>query len=179
MDLAGNLAGFRAFRPSRRTCRSKLIPAGAGALVALCLSISAASAAPDSPAGLWFTQNEGSIIKIAPCGENFCGTLIWLKEPDGLDGKPKSDTLNEDSSKRGKPLIGLEILKNLSADNDRWRGTAYNPENGKTYDITFKVVPDEAAGDKAEIEGCVLKILCKTDVFTKTQAVPKGPSPSP
>jgi uncharacterized protein (DUF2147 family) len=174
-----NLAGIRASRPDRRTCRTNLLPAGAATSLALFLNIGLAAAAPDSPAGLWFTANDASIIKIAPCGENFCGTLIWLKEPNGPDGKPQSDTLNEDSVQRGKPLIGLEILKDLSSDNGHWRGKAYNPDDGKTYDITFKVVPDKAAGDKAEIEGCVLTILCKTDVFTKTQAVPKLAPPSP
>jgi uncharacterized protein (DUF2147 family) len=168
-----NRAEFRAFPLERRACRTSLVLAGAAASVTLFLNVNPAAAAPDSPVGLWFTANEGSIIKIAPCGEDFCGALIWLKEPDGPDGKPKSDTLNEDSAERGKPLIGLEILRDLSADYDRWCGKAYNPEDGKTYDITFKVVPGKAAADKAEIEGCVLKILCKTDVFTRTQAVPK------
>ncbi len=167
-----NLAGFRTFR----TGRANWLASGAGALLALCLNTGLAAAAPDSPAGLWFTQNEESIIKIAPCGDDFCGALVWMKEPDGADGKPKADTLNEDSAKRGKPLIGLEILKDLSADTDHWRGKAYNPEDGKTYDITFKVV---APGDKAEIEGCILKILCKTDVFTRTQTVPKTAPPAP
>ena len=129
------------------------------------------SAAPDSPAGLWFTKNEGSIIRIAPCGAEFCGALIWLKEPNGPDGKPKSDKLNEDPTKRGKPLIGVKIVKDLAVDNGRWHGKAYNPEDGKTYEITFKVI--SKSGDRAEIEGCVMKILCKTDLFTRTQAVPK------
>ncbi len=169
-----DLAGFLDFRPGRAPRTNPLPPAA----LALCISVGVAAAAPDSPAGLWFTQNEKSIIKIAPCGEDFCGTLIWLKEPTGPDGKPKSDTQNEDAAKRGKPLIGLEILKDLSADDDRWRGKAYNPEDGKTYDITFKVVANKANGDRAEIEGCILKILCKTDVFTRAQAVPKSP-PSP
>jgi uncharacterized protein (DUF2147 family) len=76
-------------------------------------------------------------------------------------------------------LIGVEILKDLFADADRWRGRAYNPEDGKTYDITFKVITDKPAGERAEIEGSVMKILCKTDVFSKTQAVPKSVQPRP
>ena len=167
------LAGFLAFPPGRRARRTSLVAASAAAAIGLFSNMSPAIAAPDSPAGLWFTANDESIIKIAPCGENFCGALIWLKEPDGPDGKPKSDGLNEDPAQRGKPMIGLQILSNLTADQDHWRGKAYNPQDGKTYDITFKVIPDRAAGDKAEIEGCVLKFLCKTDVFTKTQTMPK------
>jgi uncharacterized protein (DUF2147 family) len=171
-----NLAGFRAFGSGRQTGRANWLGVGAGAALPLCLNIGLAAAAPDSPAGLWFTQHEASIIKVAPCGDDFCGALVWMKEPDGADGNPKVDSLNEDPAKRGKPLIGLQILRDLSADSDHWRGKAYNPEDGKTYDITFKVVPP---GDTADIEGCILKILCKTDVFTRTQALPKPAAPSP
>ncbi len=166
-------ARFLIFRPGARVRRTSLVAASAGASVLLLSAMSTAIAAPDSPAGLWFTANDELVIKIAPCGENFCGALIWLKEPDRPDGKPKTDSLNEDPAARGKPMIGLQILRNLSAEQDHWRGKAYNPQDGKTYDVTFKVIPDKAAGDKAEIEGCVLKIFCKTDVFTKTQTVPK------
>lgn len=170
MDLP---ARSRLFHGSRRTRQGKAFIAAA-ALFMQCQGVSLGAAIPDSPAGLWFTQNRESIMKIEPCGGNFCGTLIWLKEPDGPDGAPKSDRLNEDMSKRGKPMIGLEILQNLSAADDRWRGKAYNPEDGKTYEVTFKVVHDKA-GDKAEVEGCVLKVLCQTNVFTKTQVAPKAP----
>ena len=173
-----NLAESRLFRLDPRDRRNDVVGASAAVSLALCLSANVAFASPDSPAGLWFTKNEESVIKIARCGDNFCGSLIWLKEPAGPDGKPKIDRLNEDSAKRGKPLIGLEILQNLSPEDDHWRGKAYNPEDGKTYDISFKVMPD-AAGDKAEIEGCMLRILCKTDLFTKTQTVPKAPPPAP
>lgn len=179
-----NLAGFRLDRfrrgrvGGRRRSRS-FWPAAASLALAVTAALStSASAAPETATGLWFTKNDGSIIKIAPCGANYCGTLIWLKESNGFDGKPRTDKYNEDPAKRGRSLIGIEILIDLAADNDRWRGKAYNPEDGKTYDVTFKVAPDKIAGDKAEIEGCVLKILCKTDVFTKTQAVPKESTPA-
>ncbi|VFU07207.1 conserved exported protein of unknown function [Methylocella tundrae] len=179
------LAGFRLDRFRRggaggRGRSRAFLPATASLALAIAAAMSSpASAAPEPPTGLWFTKNDGSIIKIAPCGADYCGTLIWLKEPNGFDGKPRIDKYNEDPAKRGRSLVGIEILIDLAADNDRWRGKAYNPEDGKTYDITFKVVPDKMTGDKAEIEGCILKILCKTDVFTKTQAVPKDATPAP
>ncbi|MEJ0095820.1 MAG: DUF2147 domain-containing protein [Methylocella sp.] len=133
-----------------------------------------AAATPDDPSGLWFTKNNGSIIKIAPCAAFYCGALVWLKEPNDPDGKPRSDKYNEDPAKRGQPMIGIELLIDLAPEKDHWRGKAYNPEDGKTYDITFKTITDKTPGDKAEIEGCILKILCKTDVFTRTQAIPKS-----
>ena len=70
-------------------------------------------------------------------------------------------------------MIGIDILLNLAPEKDHWRGKAYNPEDGKTYEVTFRLVTDRGAGDKAEIEGCVLKFLCKTDTLTRTQTIPK------
>lgn len=168
-----NLAGTRNFRQGRALAR--ICAFGAAPLA---LGLSLAAAAPKSPAGLWFTANQRSVVRIAPCGEDFCGVVTWMKEPNGPDGKPKIDRLNEDPAKRGKPVLGLEILQNLAVADDHWRGKAYNPEDGKTYDITFKVISDDS-GERAELEGCVLKILCKTEVFTRAQSVPKSAPPSP
>lgn len=173
-----SLVRLLSVRPDEDARRMFRLAVAASLALALASAWSASAfATPVSPSGLWFTKNEGSIIKIAPCGGYYCGTLVWLKEPNGPDGKPRTDKHNEDAAKRGRSLVGVKILIDLAADNDRWRGKAYNPEDGKTYDVTFKVVPDKLTGDTAQIEGCVLKILCKTDVFTKTKALPASPAP--
>ncbi|ACB95498.1 DUF2147 domain-containing protein [Beijerinckia indica] len=139
-----------------------------------------ALAAPLDPTGLWYTTGEDSIIKITPCLANnttFCGTLVWLREPLE-DGKPKVDHENPDKAKRTQPMIGIQLLSDLAAEKDLWRGKAYNPEDGRTYNITFKVLPakghekDKTPGDSAEIEGCILRILCKTDGFTRAHSIP-------
>lgn len=130
------------------------------------------AASPVDPTGLWLTNGGGSIIKIAPCGKFMCGSLVWLKEPEDSAGRPKTDRLNEDVAKRGRPMIGIGILLDLEPQKEHWRGKAYNPKDGKTYDITFS-----ASAEKAEVEGCVMKILCQTDTFTRTQSVPKTPAP--
>jgi uncharacterized protein (DUF2147 family) len=152
-----------------------------------------AFAAPLDPSGLWSTKDDESIIRIGPCAPPpgippvvappgaptpspvppYCGTLVWMKDP--LEkGLPKTDTQNPDREKRKRPLIGLELLTELSAEADHWKGKAYNADDGKIYDITFKVVPDKLKGDKGEIRGCVLRILCQSETFTKVQAVPGG-----
>ena len=51
------------------------------------------------------------------------------------------------------------------------------PGTAKTFEVTFKAIPDKVAGDAAEIEGCLLKILCNTDIFTKTKTAPASPTP--
>ncbi len=184
--IAMPLAYFRSFRIELQRRRVSLISAMAGcALSFVCAgpdiapALAAPATMPDDPSGLWFTKNDGSIIKIAPCAAFYCGAVVWLKEPNDPDGKPRSDKFNEDLTKRGRPMIGIELLIDLAPEKDHWRGKAYNPEDGKTYDITFKTITDKVPGDKAEIEGCILKILCKTDTFIRTQAIPKSAPAKP
>ena len=135
-----------------------------------------ASAVPLDPSGLWFTKGDASIIRIAPCGTNFCGKLAWLKEPKQSDGSPKLDKNNKDASKQTRPMLGLDLLLDLTADEDHWAGKAYNPEDGKVYDITFKV--DEPKGkpasDTAEIRGCILRYLCKSETFKRAVEIPRA-----
>jgi uncharacterized protein (DUF2147 family) len=165
-------AFFRIARvPGDASCVA-LCAAVAAALVWLASCGNAEAAPPPDPTGLWSTKDDDSVIEIAPCGQFYCGTLVWLAEPDDTSGKPKTDQENEDESLRTRPLIGLQLLIDLAPDKNQWRGKAYNPEDGKTYEITFKPAPGKIVGDKAEIRGCVLKILCQSETFTRIMALP-------
>ena len=82
----------------------------------LALLAGAAIADPVPPEGIWYTSGDDSIIRVHPCTEDataFCGTLVWLKEPNEADGSPKVDKLNKDPEKNGKPMVGLDILLNM------------------------------------------------------------------
>jgi uncharacterized protein (DUF2147 family) len=138
---------------------------------------SSAFSAPTVPEGIWYTKDNESIIKVKPCvstAGDFCGTLVWLKEPNETDGTPKLDKLNKDPAKRSSPLIGLEILVDMGADGDHWTGKAYNPDDGKMYDITFRVKTTKEPNDQADLRGCVLGFLCQTETFTRASEVPGG-----
>ncbi len=128
---------------------------------------------PLSPEGIWYTKDQESIIRVHVCTDSaglYCGTLVWLKEPTETDGSAKLDKLNPDASKKEHPIIGTDILLRMKADADHWKGNAYNPEDGKVYDITFKVKGD----DVADLRGCVLGFLCRTETFTRAGDVPGG-----
>jgi uncharacterized protein (DUF2147 family) len=160
-------------------CRSLgVLGVTAAALLSLGVE-TAALAAPIAPEGIWYTKDNESIIKVQPCedahdGGTFCGTLIWLKVPNETDGSPKLDKLNKDPAKKDKPMIGLVILQNMTADNDHWTGKAYNPDDGKLYDITFKVKTDKTENDQADLRGCILGFLCQTETFNRASMVPGG-----
>jgi uncharacterized protein (DUF2147 family) len=167
-------------RQSLRRCANSAIAAFA-TLMMMNTSGFAASTPPGDPSGYWSTKDDESIIRIGPCSTPstpstppvYCGTIVWLKEP--LEkGVPKIDNLNPDPAKRNKPIIGMEVFSEFVVDSDHWKGKAYNSDDGKTWDVTFKVRPDPANGDKAEITGCLIWPLCQSETFTKVQTVPGG-----
>ena len=149
---------------------TRLLPA---AVIAMGMVGTAAADAPMSPEGIWYTKDQESIIRVHACTEGgglYCGTLVWLKEPTEADGSAKLDKLNPDAAKKSRPIVGTDILLHMKADSDHWKGNAYNPEDGKLYDITFKVKGDDAA----DLRGCVLGFLCRTEAFTRASDVPGG-----
>ena len=164
------------FRRIGRWTRYAALAAVAGCPGILAFAAPAVAAAT-TPAGIWYTDEHDSIIKVHPCADGadkFCGSIVWLKDPNESDGSPKVDKLNPDASKRSNPMIGSVILVGMTEDGDHWKGHAYNPEDGKLYDITFKVKTDKEPNDTADLRGCVLGFLCKTSTFTRAGEVPGG-----
>ena len=116
--------------------------------------------------GTWSTVDDKSHVKIEPCAGKFCGKIVWLKEPNNPEGKPKKDFNNTDEALRNRSILGLELLSGfLPESKTEWDdGTIYNPEDGKTYSSTLTITK---AGE-LEVEGCVL-FFCKTQVWKKVE----------
>jgi len=111
-----------------------------GAWAAACLASPGIGSAADATViGVWLTQNDQAQVRISECGDKLCGTIIALREPLGPDGQPKTDKRNRDAAQHGRPIVGLEILRNfMRLDDKRWGGgTIYNPEDGDTYRCTL------------------------------------------
>jgi uncharacterized protein (DUF2147 family) len=134
------------------------------AAIGLSLASSAAMAA--DPAGTWLSEDGGTKVQIANCGGKLCGTVVWLNRPtDPSTGKPKTDSLNPDPGKRGRPLLGLQVVHGLTSNGpDTWSGQIYNADDGKTYQAHVMVVSHSAM----KVEGCVLAVLCKGRTWTRS-----------
>lgn len=142
----------------------------------------ASAQTPTSPEGIWYTKGQESIIRVHACQEQpdaYCGNIVWMREPKDENGAPKVDKYNRDASKRNQPMLGAEILLPMTPEKDHWVGHAYNPQDGKTYDITFKVKSDHQENDVADLRGCVLGFLCKTEQFSRATNVPGDPAGTP
>lgn len=133
--------------------------------IALVFTLSSFAGTQASILGQWYTTDKGAIVEIYQCGNKLCGKIIWLKEPNKDDGKPKTDENNPDKSKHMQPIIGLNILKNfVDKGNNSWEdGEIYDPENGKTYSCNMSL-----NGSVLEVRGYIgLSLFGRTEKWTK------------
>src|SRR5262245_20001159 len=131
------------------------------------LLIATPATALDSIVGKWKTVDDKtgkvmSDVEIYQQGDKLFGKITGLAEPNYTQGKPKVCTKCAAPDK-DKPIVGLVIIKDLSASGDRYKnGTITDPEDGKVY--------------KAEVwtEAAKLKVRGYLGPFYKTQTWVKG-----
>ena len=125
------------------------------------------SVAAESLVGKWKTVDDKSgkvesEVQLYEEGGKLFGKIVGLTEPNDDKGKPKTCTKCTGADK-DKPIVGLVIVKGLSASGDRYKGgTILDPADGKIY--------------KAEVwvEGGKLKVRGYLGVLYKTQTWVKG-----
>jgi len=128
----------------------------------MALLVATPTVALDSIVGKWKTVDEKtgkvvSDVEIYQQGGKLFGKITGLAEPNDAQGKPKVCTKCTGADK-DQPIIGLVIIKDLSASSDRYKdGTITDPEDGKVY--------------KAELwtEAAKLKVRGYLGPFYKTQ----------
>ena len=80
--------------------------------------------------GSW-REPGGSVIRIAPCNDDVCATLVKL----GPGAATPFDARNPDPSKRTQKLCGLQIGYgfHLAGPQHAEGGHLYDPKSGRTY----------------------------------------------
>jgi uncharacterized protein (DUF2147 family) len=105
-------------------------------LTVTCLVFPASAA--DPIVGTWKTVDDKtgkvvSEVELYDQGGKLFGKITGLTEPTNADGKPKTCTACQGADKN-KPILGLVIIKDLSASGDRYKGgSILDPEDGKVY----------------------------------------------
>lgn len=137
-----------------------LATAGAAALaMGLAMAPAAAQKAEDA-FGVWLNPENGSNIEFYKCGADLCAKITKVN-----DGQ-KTDDKNPDAAKKNRPIVGLVIMENAKKTGDnKWAGSLYNRENGKSYSGTVTVKTKEAV----DLSGCVAAVLCKTVTWTRVK----------
>jgi uncharacterized protein (DUF2147 family) len=90
-----------------------------------------------SPVGKWKTVDDAtgkvkSVVEIFEDGGKLHGRVLELFDPP--EPNPKCDKCAEDDPRYGKPVVGLQVIRNLVKDGKEWvNGDVLDPENGKVY----------------------------------------------
>ena len=126
------------------------------------LDTRAAKAPHQKPAvaGQYRAPENKSNVELYKCGGGLCAKIT--KNPDGQ----KTDDKNPDPAKRNRPIVGLVIMHDgKKTSPNKWAGSLYNRENGKTYAGTVTV----KSKDALDLSGCVALVLCKTVTWTRVK----------
>jgi uncharacterized protein (DUF2147 family) len=101
----------------------------------------------DGPQGVWIRSEGTAKVKFGPCGDSLCGVVVWLKNTGG-PGK-----------------IGEQVFFDMKpAGANKWTGSAFNPEDGRTYDGKM-----ELSGNRLVTTGCALGgMICRSVNWTRT-----------
>ena len=132
----------------------------ASAAALLLAPLSAAAAAPPI-AGLWRTDDGKAVVRIAACGQQMCGTISRVLDSD--PDVPKTDVNNPDPRRRGRPIVGLQILWGFTNGASEWEGgQAYDPKSGSSYKSSLRLNADGSL----RVTGCVL-FVCRSKRWTR------------
>jgi uncharacterized protein (DUF2147 family) len=155
---------FRYMLQARDGTMARLV---AVAFTLLGLAIAGPAHAADI-SGVWLTDTADAHIRVAKCGANMCGTIIWLKEPkDPRTGKMATDEHNHDPAKRSRPLLGIQVALDFhpsSEDPAKYVGRFYNADDGSTYAGSIS----QQGADALRVEGCLL-MFCQAQIWTRVK----------
>lgn len=112
----------------------------------LALVVCANSALAGDVYGVWLHEDGASKVRFARCGGAVCGTISWLKDPNGA----------------GK--VGQRVFYDMTpAGENAWVGKAFEPSSGKEYSGKMAL-----AGDTLTSAGCIFGgLICKSIVWTR------------
>ncbi len=129
----------------------------------------AQSSEADAVMGTWLVQDKNAKVEITKRGQKYFGKIVWLKEPNNEQGKPKVDKENPEKSQRSKPILGLEMLRDFVYDEDfEWDdGEIYDPKNGKTYSCVMTLSPDRKTLDVRGYIG--ISLIGRTQIWTRVE----------
>jgi uncharacterized protein (DUF2147 family) len=120
---------------------------------------------PDAIIGIWLNASGKGHIQIYKQGNKYYGKLVWLKEPNDEQGKPKMDTKNPNTALRSQPLIGSTILRDFVFDDDEWNsGRIYDPQNGKDYKCFLRLKDAKTLSVRGYIG---VSLLGRTETWTR------------
>ena len=105
--------------------------------------------------GVWSNPSNSVHVRIAACGDEVCGTVVFANE------KAKAD-----SAKAGtKELIGTNLFRKFSRRKDgTWHGKVLVPDLKRTVSGRLKIIDDRTL----DVQGCVFgHVACKDQKWAR------------
>jgi uncharacterized protein (DUF2147 family) len=98
---------------------------------------------PNSPIGVWLTEEKEGRIRIEACGATLCGYSIDAKTNQNRE----------------------QILINMRPGKDsKWSGRIFDPSSGSTYDSTIAI----KGADSLQVQGCAFGgMFCGGQTWTR------------
>jgi len=97
---------------------------------------------PNSPIGIWLTEEKEGKVRIEQCGQNLCGYSVDAKT--NLNGE--------------QVLINMKPAQGL-----KWSGRIHDPNTGSNYDSTIAL-----KGDTLRVQGCAFGgMFCGGQTWTR------------
>jgi uncharacterized protein (DUF2147 family) len=98
---------------------------------------------PNSPLGVWLTEEKEGKVRIEQCGANLCGYSVEAK-----------------SNQNGEQvLINMKPARNL-----KWSGRILDPNTGSTYDSTIALI----GSTTLRVQGCAFGgMFCGGQTWTR------------
>jgi uncharacterized protein (DUF2147 family) len=138
-----------------------------GIALALALTCFGAAAQAPSPVGIWTTfGDEGAKpegrVRIEEVDGEFVATVIAVLSADD----PNPACTRCEGELRGKPIVGLKILKGLRREGDAFGGgTILDPDEGRSYRCAARLLD---GGRRLELRGYIgLPLLGRTQVWLR------------
>jgi uncharacterized protein (DUF2147 family) len=135
------------------------------------LFASSALAQATSPVGRWTTIDDAtkkpkSVITLYEENGKLYGKVEKILREPSEDQNPLCDKC--EGALKGKPILGMVILRDLEKDGDEWSGgKILDPANGKTYKCTIAV---EDGGKKLKVRGYIgLSLIGRTQYWTRAE----------
>ncbi len=126
------------------------------------LVILASSPAAAGIVGVWLAPARSAHVQIFQCGAAVCGRMISATRPRT---NPKLlDIHNQNPALRRRSMVGAMLIQGFKGGPTTWKGgRVYNPGDGKSYKGALTLVDP----DHLKLQGCVLAVLCKSQVFKR------------
>src|SRR6266700_3747477 len=98
---------------------------------------------PNSPVGIWLTEEKEGKVRIEPCGANLCGYSV--------DARSNQN--------------GEQVLINMKPGQDqKWSGRIHDPNTGSNYDSTIAL----KGTDTLQVQGCAFGgMFCGGQTWTR------------